>query len=313
MEFLTAMLPYVNIGFFGALAARFTGANLSAIVLCCVLFLGATPIQAVGMLLTFLVFMQLTRHTQNNRLTWKSLRIFYGWRILIPVLFIALTLAMNPFYAIAAFVGFFLMEVMALLYHELPVDNKITWQQWIGKSVVGIICATVGLLILPLIPANYFYMAASVIITAACALAYYLGKHRRVLQKSWDFLVYGSYVFLGIYGLEFSDWLTDVQRPQKTALMRYLPLITIPVVFGTFIIANVMYGTVTLSGLIIALAATIATRLFGYYEVSGKGEFSIIALGMTLLAVICLALVQPVPVGVRDLLMMPMPNWTFWN
>ena len=97
MDFLFATLPYLNIGFFCALLARFTGANLSALVLCCFLYLGATPMQTIGMMLTFLAFMQLTIHTQGERLSFKTLRIFKGWRILIPVLFVAFTLVANPF------------------------------------------------------------------------------------------------------------------------------------------------------------------------------------------------------------------------
>lgn len=83
--------------------------------------------------------------------------------------------------------------------------------------------------------------------------------------------------------------------------------ISLAVIFLTFLFVHAYYGTLTLSGLIIALAATVATRLFGRYQVTSRGEFSPIALAMTVLVVVCLFLVQPAPVGVVDLLYVKIP------
>ena len=313
MDFLMAMLPYINIGFFGAIAARFTGVNLSVLVLCSVLYLGATPVQAVGMLLTFLSFMLLTRHTQNTRLTWKNLRIFHSWRILIPVLFVVLTISTNPFYAIASFIGFFLMEVMAYLYAELPADDKITKRQWITWTAAGTLAGIVGLLLLQFIPATWYYLIAGTVILAVCAFAYVAGRHRARFRTYWDAVLYGNWVLLGAFGLELSDWISDLQRTKNTALMRYLPLVTVPVVFLVFVASHVIYGTLTLSGLILAVAATVGVRLFGMYEVSGRGGFNLVAIAMAVLTVLSLFLVQPAPTGVTDLLYMDLPFSFPWS
>ncbi len=313
MDFLMAMLPYFNIGFFGAIVARFTGMNLSVLVLCSVLYLGATPVQAVGMLLTFLSFMLLTRHTQNTRLTWKNMRIFHSWRILIPVLFVVLTISINPFYAIAAFIGFFLMEVMAYLYAELPADEKITKRQWLTWTAIGTAAGVLGLFLLSFIPATWYYLIVGLVILAICAFAYTAGNHRNRFSAYWDTVIYGSWILLGAFGFELSDWLTDLQRTKNTALMRYLPLITVPVVFLVFVAGHIMYGTLTLSGLILAVAATIGVRFFGLYEVSGRGSFNLIAIAMAVLTVLTLFLVQPAPTGVTDLLYMDLPFSFPWS
>ncbi len=313
MDFLAAMLPYLNIGFFGAIVARFTGVNLSILVLCSILYLGATPVQAVGMMLTFLAFMLLTRHTQNTRLTWKNLRIFHSWRILIPVLFVVLTISINPFYAIAAFIGFFLMEVMAYLYAELPADEKIGKRQWITWTAAGTAAGVIGLLLLSLIPTTWYYLIAGAVILAVCAFAYVAGKQRARFRTYWDAVIYGSWVLLGAFGLELSDWLTDLSRTKNTALMRYLPLVTVPVVFLVFVAGHILYGTLTLSGLVLAVAATIGVRFFGMYEVSGRGGFNLVAIAMAVLTVISLFLVQPTPVGVTDLLYMDVPFSFPWS
>ena len=81
--------------------------------------------------------------------------------------------------------------------------------------------------------------------------------------------------------------------------------------FLTFVAANIVYGIISLSGLITALAATIAIRLFGYYQVSERGEANPIALGLVVLAVLCLFLVQPAPHGITDLLYVP-TSWKLW-
>lgn len=311
MDFLFATLPYLNIGFFCALLARFTGANLSALVLCCFLYLGATPMQTIGMMLTFLAFMQLTIHTQGERLNFKTLRIFKGWRILIPVLFVAFTLVANPFYAIASFVGFFLMEVLAMLYLELPVDQRPTRMTLVKYSVFGFIPALLGLLALSVIPASYYYLICGILILIVSGLIFWLGKNRKRLQGTWDAVIYAAWFLLGFCGLEWSDWLRDLKRQRVSTLARYLAIVTVPVVFLTFVAANVLYGIISLSGLITALAATIAIRLFGYYQVSERGEANPIALGLVVLAVLCLFLVQPAPHGITDLLYVP-TSWKLW-
>lgn len=314
MEFITAMMPLLNIGFFAAVVARFTGANLSALVLCSLLYLGATPVQTVGMMLTFMVFMKLTYHTQGTRLTWNKLRIFKGWRILIPVLFIAVIIVSNPFYGVAAFAGFFLMEVLAMLYREQPRDDRMPKSTWITAVVIGTVVGVAGLLALKFIPAEFYYLVAGTIILLICAAAWWLGKDRSRLSHSWDLVIYGAQFFLGLCGLEISDWLTELQRPRPSMLARHLSMVMVPVVFCTFVAAMLIYSVISLSGLITALAATIATRFFGYYEGSGKGAFSYLALGMTVFAVVCLFLVQPEPVGVKDLLFISSPNFELpWN
>ena len=70
------------------LVARLTGANVSILLFCGLLFMGATPVQVAGIMATYLVFIKLVVFTQGNRLSFKNFQIFRGW---------ILWAAMSPF------------------------------------------------------------------------------------------------------------------------------------------------------------------------------------------------------------------------
>ena len=198
-----------------------------------------------------------------------------------------------------------------MLYLELPIDQRPTRMTLVKYSVCGFIPALLGLLALSVIPAPYYYLVCGILILIVSGLIFWLGKNRKRLQTTWDAVIYAAWFLLGFCGLEWSDWLRDLKRQRVSTLARYLAIVTVPIVFLTFVAANIVYGIISLSGLITALAATIAIRLFGYYQVSERGEANPIALGLVVLAVLCLFLVQPAPHGITDLLYMP-TSWTLW-
>ena len=72
MNLLTSLLALFNIGFFGNLVARLTGANVSILLFCGLLFMGATPVQVAGIMVTYRVFIKLVVFTQGNRLSFKN-------------------------------------------------------------------------------------------------------------------------------------------------------------------------------------------------------------------------------------------------
>ncbi|MFQ9401765.1 MAG: hypothetical protein ACLR1D_05370 [Dialister sp.] len=96
MDFVTTLVYFLNIGLFSALVARFTGAVLSALVFCSLLYMGATPIETIGMMLTYLVFMRLTIYTQRNRVNFKKMQVFTGMKIVPAIALILIFLISLP-------------------------------------------------------------------------------------------------------------------------------------------------------------------------------------------------------------------------
>lgn len=67
LDFITTLAYFLNVGVFSAVISRFSGAPISILVCCAVLYVGATPLETIGIMLTYLVFMRLTIYTQKNR------------------------------------------------------------------------------------------------------------------------------------------------------------------------------------------------------------------------------------------------------
>ena len=67
----------------------------------------------------------------------------------------------------------------------------------------------------------------------------------------------------------------------------------IPAFFIAMLASNLLCNIFPLSGMVLVLFGTLCIRLFGFYMVSGRGKMSIIALAFTILAVICVLLVDP--------------------
>ncbi len=76
MDFITTLAYFLNVGVFSAVISRFSGAPISILVCCAVLYVGATPLETIGIMLTYLVFMRLTIYTQKNRVNFKRWKYF---------------------------------------------------------------------------------------------------------------------------------------------------------------------------------------------------------------------------------------------
>lgn len=92
LNFGDAIVAFLNIGLFSSLVSRFTGANTAILVFCSLLYLGCEPVETVGIMLTYLVFMRLTIYTQKKKLNFKHLQVFKGYKVFIPVFFILVSL-----------------------------------------------------------------------------------------------------------------------------------------------------------------------------------------------------------------------------
>ena len=76
LDFITTLAYFLNVGVFSAVISRFSGAPISILVCCAVLYVGATPLETIGIMLTYLVFMRLTIYTQKNRVNFKKMEVF---------------------------------------------------------------------------------------------------------------------------------------------------------------------------------------------------------------------------------------------
>ena len=90
-----------------------------------------------------------------------------------------------------------------------------------------------------------------------------------------------------------------MRRHVNSTLIAYnLPFIFLPVFFIGFLMANILFGIFSLSGLVITFFGALGLRLFGYYEMSRKGKANLVSLGFTVLAILLLLITAPEPTGV---------------
>lgn len=137
MNFGDAIVAFLNIGLFSSLVSRFTGANTAILVFCSLLYLGCEPVETVGIMLTYLVFMRLTIYTQKKKLNFKNLQVFKGMKVFIPVLLILVSLFIYPFAALAIFLLLFMTEILAQMWAEVPEEKRATKGQLAGWIITA--------------------------------------------------------------------------------------------------------------------------------------------------------------------------------
>ena len=302
MEFVRVLLPFFTIGFLTAVTARFTGTAISMLMLPSLLYMGATPIEAVAFMLTFVLYNNFTQETQDVRLNRKEMTFFGGWKLVIPV---AISVVAVPFFPAAA-VGFFtlcfVMELAAALYKRLP-ENKRPTPKAAAITIAGASVVTAaGVFLIPLIPADEYFLPAGSAILIMHAFARYAGERREAFRGTWRSIWCGFYLFLGLFGIEASSYPRALGRRFKTDNMESMfPIVTVFAALVGMLTVFVVYGEFSIPALIGAIGAAIGVRLFGVYRFSENGSFSYTAIGMAFFAVLCLYLVSPDPVGFTEL------------
>ena len=129
-----------------------------------------------------------------------------------------------------------------------------------------------------------------------------LGQDRDRLSSIWDKVIILSFIPLGLFGFDIADWLDDMRRNINPTPIAYnLPFIFLPVLYVGFLMANILFGIFSLSGMVIVFFGALGLRLFGYYEVSRKGKANLLSIGITVLALFLLFLTAPEPTGVSKL------------
>ncbi|MBS4914180.1 MAG: hypothetical protein KHZ77_08535 [Veillonella sp.] len=297
MDILLASLPYFGLGFIVAVLARFTGVAMSFLLVPTLLYWGATPLEVVAFMLTFVVYNNFTLETQDMRLEMKNLAFFRGWRIALPLV-VALILAfVAPPLSVAFFIICFIMELGANVYRKIEPRHRPTMGQLGLITIISLLWCVVGVAILPWIPANYFYGVVGLVMLVITAFTWYAGKNRDAFRTSWAQVWGFMTIFLGAFGLEFSTYIKGLRRNRGTSFDTLLPLVTVIAALGGALMVFAMYNMFSMPSLIAAVGAALGTRAFGVYEYSKQGTFSYAAMAMAILAAVCLLLVAPVPTG----------------
>lgn len=318
LDLITSIVYLLNIGFFSAIVSRFTGANLTVLTLCGLLYVGGRPVESMGIMMTFLVFLRLTIYTEEGyRLSFKEFHYFHGWKLVIPSVFVVLGLLFYPFLALAVFLGVFITELLYSMYQKTPAALRMAPKEIAACSVISAVIMTTALAAVQFIPEDYYYGAAGTVILILCAFFWWIGQDRTRLASSWKAVQYLFFIPSGLFGFDFSDWLIDMKRLGiSEKITKNTPFIVMPAFFIAFVASNLLFGIISFSGLILTFFAAIGIRLFGYYEMSGRGKTNPVALAVTILAAVCLFLTAPHPTGISEAIdaFLPItPATDVWN
>lgn len=301
MNFIDAAVAFLNIGLFSTLVCRFTGANMAILVFAALIYLGCTPLEIMGVMFTYLIFMRLTIYTQKQKLNFKQLQVFKGMKVFIPVLLIVVSLFLYPFAALAIFLFIFTAEILVKMRAQMPKDQLMTTGELMPYIAIGSVMMIIGLIGVSYIPGEYYYILGGAWGLAICFFTWWLGQDRSRMAASWDKVIIVSFIPLAFYGFEIIDWIDDMRRNMNRTNIAYnLPFIFLPVLYVGFLAANLLFGVFSLSGLLITFFGALGLRLFGYYEMSRKGKANVLALGMTILAIFLMFLTNHQAVGVAQ-------------
>ncbi len=309
LDLITSLITFLNVGFFSAIVARFTGANMSVLIMCALLYAGAAPLEAAGIMMTYIVFMRLTMYTQHYPVNYKEFRIFKGWKLAIPVVFILAGLLFYPFAALAVFLAFFISELLYRIYTEMPKDRRMPVSALASRAVIAAVLVTAGFALIQFVPKDWYYAVVGTAIFLLCAFFWWVGQSRRRLEDQWDAVILGSFLPAGFFGFDLSDWIEDMRRTNPCSRLAYnLPFIFLPAFFVAFVAANAFFGIFSFSGLILTFFSALAIRLFGYYQMSGRGKTNLVAVAVTVLAAVTLFLTAPVPTDVSHVIDVFLPT-----
>jgi hypothetical protein len=301
LDFWTSLAAFLNIGFFPTLLARLTGANASILIFCCLLYLGTSPLQTAGIMATYLIFIQLVKYTQGNRLSLRNFRIFRGWKLWTALAVSVLALFVYPFGALVLFLLIFLLELVNRITLSIPAQDRMPANRRLVYTCVAALLMTAGLTATAFIPPDVYLYLGGIAAIAICIFFWWAGNDRTRLANVWDYVALAMFLPAGLFGFDCTDWIIDLRRKgMSNMLARNLPVIVIPAFFIGMLASNLLFDQFPVSGIVIVVFATICIRLFGYYQVSGRGRANLVALVVTVLAVFCLFLTTPHLTGVQN-------------
>ena len=252
MDFITTLAYFLNVGVFSAVISRFSGAPISILVCCAVLYVGATPLETIGIMLTYLVFMRLTIYTQKNRVNFKKMEVFPGWKIIPAIALILISLILYPFAGLAIFLLVFMAEVLAKMRIKIPEERRMEKGELMPYIIGGAVLMTLSMVAVKFIPETLYYGLGGFVILALCAFFWWVGNDRDRLASVWDKVILAAFIPAGLYGFDMADWIDDLKRNVNPTRLAYnLPFVFLPVFFIAFLMANILFGIFSLSGMVI--------------------------------------------------------------
>ena len=299
MDNILSLLPFFDVGVIAAVIARFTGINLSMMVLMALLYIGGTPLETVMTMLVFNAFTYFTVYTQRHILGIKDLTFFPGVKMLIPVIITLALATFNPFLGIMLFIAFFLAETFAKMYHTMDLKSRPSRNEIIKMSIISSVLMVLGVALIRWFPADYYYILAGVLILCFAFLMLLSGDRRR-FTGIWDGILYISAFVTGISGIIADDWFFSMRRQTESALAKAYPIVMYSSMIVALIAGYAMYQYFSVGSLFVTIGAALTIRFFGVYNYGLHGKFSYLALGATVLAVLVFWLIQPVPTGLPE-------------
>jgi len=300
MEFFLGILPFFNAGLVGAVVGRFSGINLSMVILLIIIYMGARPEEAVVAMLTFNAYNYFTAYTQLHRLSLKNLTFFPGWKMIIPTTLSCGLIILKPFAGLTLFVIFFLAEIFADIYKKMDPKERPAIKEIVKMSIIASVIAVIGVAVVPFVPQEWFFLLAGIVILLLAYLMWRAGD-RSAMRDSWDKILYGVTFFLGLLGIECVDWMDSMHRNNRSALARSYVIVINAATIVALVVAYILYHYFSVGALFTCIGSALGIRLFGVTEYDGKGKFSYLTLGLVVLAVLIFFLTQPVPVGFPEL------------
>jgi len=301
LDILLATLPYLGAGFVVSIVSRFTGVAMSFLLVPTLLYWGATPIETVAFMLTFVVYNNFTLETQDMRLDMKNLSFFKGWRLALPLVVSLILAFIAPPVSVVFFILCFILELGAVVYSKIDERERPSFNKVFLLTVIATVWTVLGVMILPWIPSEYYYGVVGFLILAITEVAWYAGAYRNAWRSAWMQLWCFASFFLGAFGLEFTTYLKGLGRTPRSAMDTLFPLTAvIAALFGAVAMYS-LHNIFAMPSLIAAVGAALGTRAFGAYEYSKQGGFSYAAIAMAILAAVCLLLVGPTPTGLPNL------------
>lgn len=297
MEYIIALLPYFLIGIIAALISRYTGIAISFLVVPTLLYWGASPIEVVSFMLTFTLYNTFTLETQDVRLDFKELTFFPGWKLVIPLVVSFGLSLVSPHLSMGLFIAFFILELGASLYKRLPKAEQPTLKQLGISSTIAVLWTIIGVLNYRYIPENWFFLFVGIAMLGLTWFAYYAGANRYAFKQSWTAIWPSFSLLLGLFGLEISSYIHGMRRSFSSPFDKMVPMITVVGAFAGTMTLFVIENQFSIASLIAAVGCAFGLRMFGSYEFTKSGKFSWLIIGLTVLIVLCLFLVSPVPVG----------------
>lgn len=305
MEHILPFLPFFIGGFLAYTLSRFTGVSTSMLLLPWVLYMGATPLESLAFMLTFIVYNNFIMGTQTLRLELKSLTFFPGWRGIIPIVLTFITVLIHPFLGMVIFIIPFVLEFAAAIYKELPLNERPPLSEYWRRQGLAVAFVVLGVVISQFVFVNeviypFYYIVVGVAIALYMAFVAHAAAYRDQFRGSWGLLSSGLHLFTGLFGIDGALYAPAMKRSFPSKVDSMATIITMVAVLAGTLVTFAFNLDFSFTALVTAMGSAIAVRMLGIFEHSTKGTFSYLALATIALVVICLLLVQPMPTGFFD-------------